>query len=138
MKTLYVIFASLVILSCQPDDQVPAIPADDNFDTANATLVKKGMLVGVGHVASGTASLYDSLGARVIVLDPYSSQNGPDLKVYLSKDQNASQYINLGPLKSITGKQSYDVTGMPDFGEYKFVLIWCQQYSVLFGNAEVQ
>ncbi len=72
------------------------------------------------------------------MLDPFMSQNGPDLKVYLSTDQNAAQYINLGPLKSTTGKQSYDVTGMPDLDQYKFVLVWCQEFSVLFGKAEMK
>jgi hypothetical protein len=51
---------------------------------------------------------------------------------------SSTKYINLGALKSTTGKQSYDVTGMPDLAEYKFVLVWCQQFSVLFGKAELQ
>jgi hypothetical protein len=94
--------------------------------------------MGVGHTVSGTVKAYNSNGKKTIVLDPFSSQNGPDLKIYLSKDENASQYINLGPMKSTTGKQSYDVTGMPDLDEYKFVLVWCEQFSVLFGKAELK
>ena len=41
-------------------------------------------------------------------------------------------------MKSTIGKQSYEVTGMPDLDEYKFVLVWCEQFSVLFGKAELQ
>ena len=102
-----------------------------------ATLLKEGTLTGVGHTVSGTVKVYDDAGKKVIVLDPFTSQNGPDLKIYLSTDQNATKYINLGALKSTTGKQSYDITGTPDLTEYKFVLVWCQQFSVLFGKAEL-
>ena len=56
----------------------------------------------------------------------------------MSKDENASQYINLGAMKSTTGKKSYEITGMPDLAEYKFVLVWCQEFSVLFGKAKLK
>jgi hypothetical protein len=62
--------------------------------------------------------------AKIVVLDPFTSQNGPDLKLYLSKDQNASQYINLVALKSTT-VNIVRITGTPDLAEYKFVLVWC-------------
>jgi hypothetical protein len=138
MKNLFLVFACLVLLSCQPDDNVPVIPADDNFDTSTATLVKKGMIMGVGHTASGTASLYDSLGVRVVVLDPYSSQNGPDLKVYLSKDEAASDYINLGNLKSTMGKQVYSIPAATNIAEYKYMHVWCEKFTVIFAVAELK
>ena len=43
--------------------------------------------MGVGHTVSGTVKIYDDAGKKAVVLDPFSSQNGPDLKIYLSKDQ---------------------------------------------------
>ena len=138
MKNLILVCVCLVMLSCQPDDNVPVIPVDDNFDTSTATLVKKGMLVGVGHTANGTASLYDSIGSRVVVLDPYSSQSGPDLKVYLSKDDGASDYINLGNLKSTMGKQVYQVPVGTDIAQYKYVHVWCEKYTVIFAIAELK
>jgi hypothetical protein len=72
------------------------------------------------------------------LLDPFSSQNGPDLRVYLSKDANASSYISMGKLKSTTGKQSYEVPGNPDVADYKYIMIWCEQFTVVFGRAELQ
>ena len=151
MKNILLITLILLSFSCkEDDDKTLTTPIVDTFDPTDTTdtstgnpvaitLLKQGTLIGVGHTVVGTVKIYDDSGKKkVVVLDPFSSQNGPDLKVYLSKDQNASQYINLGPLKSTTGKQSYDISGMPDLGEYKFVLIWCQQFSVLFGKAELQ
>ncbi|HEX5169347.1 MAG TPA: DM13 domain-containing protein [Cyclobacteriaceae bacterium] len=139
MKNLIVIFSFLLLVSCSNDeDNTPTAPIDDDFEPTEATLLKEGEMVGVGHTVSGTAKVYDEAGKKTVVLDPFSAQNGPDLKVYLSKDENATEYINLGPLKSTMGKQSYDVTGMPDINDYKFVIIWCQQFSVLFGKAELK
>lgn len=139
MKKLLLIIVVLFCFSCnENDDNTPTAPVADDFEPSKATLLKEGTLTGVGHSVSGTAKIYDDSGKKVVVLEPFSSQNGPDLKVYLSTDQNASEYINLGALKSTTGKQSYNVTGMPDLDKYKFVLVWCQEFSVLFGKAEMQ
>jgi hypothetical protein len=141
MKKLLSILAIAICVSCNEDENnTPAAPVDDSFDPMGmqVTLLKQGPLTGVGHTVSGTVKVYDDSGKKVVVLDPLSSQNGPDLKVYLSTDENATQYVNLGDLKSTTGKQSYDVAGMPDLDQYKFVLIWCQEFSVLFGKAELQ
>jgi Electron transfer DM13 len=141
MKNLFSIIILLMSFSCnEEDNNTPTAPINDPFDPTEvqATLLKQGALTGVGHTVSGTAKIYDDAGKKVMVLDPFSSQNGPDLKIYLSTDQNATQYVNLGALKSTTGKQSYEVTGMPDLEEYKFILVWCEEFSVLFAKAELQ
>lgn len=138
MKTILLIFISFAMLCCKPDDNVPVVPVNDNFDTSKATLVKQGMLVGVGHTASGTASLFDSSGTKVIVLDPYSSQNGPDLKIYLSKDDGANEYINLGNLKSTMGKQVYQIPAGTDVNQYPYVHVWCEKFTVVFAIAELK
>ncbi|HZI25798.1 MAG TPA: DM13 domain-containing protein [Chryseolinea sp.] len=140
MKIFFFICALLISISCSEDDNTPTAPVDDQFDpdAMQVMLLKQGIMTGAGgHTVSGTVKVYDDDGKKVIVLDPFTSQNGPDLKVYLSKDENATQYLNLGALKSTMGKQSYDVSGMPDLEQYKFVLIWCQEFSVLFGEAEL-
>ena len=139
MKKLIFLLVILLSISCsEEENNTPTTPINDNFDPGQATLLKQGTLMGVGHSVSGTAKIYEENGKKTVVLDPFSSQNGPDLKIYLSKGENASQYINLGAMKSTTGKQSYEITGMPDLAEYKFVLVWCQQFSVLFGKAELK
>ena len=140
-KFNFSIIAIIVIASCsEVEDNTPMVPVDDDFDPMEmgATLVKKGTLMGVGHSVTCDVKVYSSTGQLVVVFDPFSSQNGPDLKVYLSKDEQAMQYLNLGALKSTTGKQSYDVSGMPNLDQYKYVMVWCQEFSVLFGIAELQ
>ena len=120
------------------EDATPSVPVQDDFNPAEATLLKQGALMGIGHTVSGTVQVFDKDGKKIIFFNPFNSQNGPDLKVYLSKDQNASQYINLGALKSTTGKQSYEVPGNPNIAEYTYVHIWCEQFTVVFARAELQ
>ncbi len=138
MKRILLLSIAIALLSCKDQDATPTGPVNDTFDASMAMLVKGGSLVGVGHTVSGTASIYEKSGMKTVLLEPFSSQNGPDLRVYLSKDDNASSFISLGKLKSTNGKQSYEISGNPDVTDYKFVLVWCEEFKVLFGRAELK
>ena len=100
-----------------------------------------GTFVGVGdgiHDAQGdayTIPLEDK--SNVLRLENFKSTNGPDLFVYLSTDENASDFINLGELKANNGNQNYDIPADTDLSKYNKVLIWCKAFSVLFGSAEL-
>ena len=135
-KICFLIFVAL-LSSCKEEDATPTAPINDDFDTTTATVLKSGTLAGIGHTVSGTVTIYKSASSKTVVLDPFSSQNGPDLKVYLSKDINASSYISLGALKSTSGKQSYEIPGNPDVTDYNYVMVWCEQFTVVFGRAEI-
>ena len=88
-----------------------------------------------GISISGIAKVYQKNNAYQLGLDSFSVSNGPDLKVYLSKEYPPVNFINLGSLQSTSGTQIYNIPGQPGFMEYKYVLIHCQQYSHLFGIA---
>jgi len=100
-----------------------------------------GTFTGVGdgiHDAQGdayTIPLED--GSTVLRLENFQSTNGPDLFVYLSTDENASEFINLGVLKANKGNQNYQIPDDVDLSKYNKVLIWCKSFSVLFGSAEL-
>lgn len=136
MKKFSFLLAIIFFFACTEENNTPTKPVDDDFDPDGAIKLKMGDFIGVsGHSVSGMATIYDDQGTKFVVLDPFNSQNGPDLKVYLSSDANATSYINLGELKSTTGKQSYEITGSYDLDEYPYVLVWCQEFSVGFGKA---
>ena len=137
MKRFLAIIISIVS-ACNVEDAAPTKPIDDNFNVDDATLIKQGTLVGIGHTASGVASIYEKGGNFTVVLDPYESQNGPDLKIYLSKDADASDYIRLGDLKSTMGKQSYSIPKGTDLSQFDFVHVWCEQYTVVFAQADLK
>lgn len=138
MKKVLIAFVVALLYACAPEDATPTTPVMDPFDPMGSTLLREGIFMGTsGHPVSGAAKIYNENGNHIVQFENFSSINGPDLKVYISKDASASDFINLGPLKSTTGMQSYEIPGMPDYDEYKYVLVWCQKFSVLFGSAEV-
>lgn len=126
------------LAGCQPEAVTPTEAVDDNFDTSTATLLKKGTLEGINHTASGVASIYTLNDSSTVVLDPYMSESGPDLKIYLSKDLDAGEYIRLGNLKSTMGKQTYSIPKGTDLTAYHYVHVWCEKYTVVFARAELK
>ncbi|MDH3312704.1 MAG: DM13 domain-containing protein [Nitrosopumilus sp.] len=100
-----------------------------------------GAFIGVGdgiHDTQGdvyTIPLED--GSNVLRLENFKSTNGPDLYVYLSIDDNASKFINLGELKANKGNQNYVIPDDTDLSKHNKVLIWCKAFGVLFGSAEL-
>ncbi len=131
-----------VTISCsKSNNSTPTIPVavDSTFNPSKATLLKQGSFVGSGgHVTNGTVKLYDEAGKKYIYFENFSATNGPDLKVYIATNLTASQFVSLGSLKSITGNQAYLIATPPDFTQYNKILIWCQQFTVLFGSAALQ
>jgi len=111
-------------------------------DTESRVAVSlSGAFVGVGdgiHDAKGNALVVPLEGNQQILrLEEFSSTNGPDLYVYLASDTGASGYVSLGRLKANNGNQNYDIPEGTDLAKYDTVLIWCKQFSVLFGSAEL-
>lgn len=112
---------------------------------AKPAILLMGNFVGAGdgiHNAEGTAKvldLKDGMSERVLRFEEFRSTNGPDLYVYLSKDARSIDggYIDLGRLKGNVGNQNYEIPHEADLHEYSYVLIWCKQFSVLFGYANL-
>ena len=88
------------------------------------------------HQVKGSAKIINIDGKNYLSLENFESTNGPDLKVYLSEDLNADSYVSLGELKGNIGDQNYEL-GDIDLERYDNVLIWCERFSVLFGNSEL-
>jgi hypothetical protein len=64
--------------------------------------------------------------------------NGPQLHVYISKEVQPVNFIDLGPLQSTMGNQLYNIPGKPDFSVYKYALVHCKKFNHLFGSAKLQ
>jgi hypothetical protein len=100
-----------------------------------------GSFTSLAHPTSGTAKIGTAAdGAPVVFLENLDTDNGPDLKVYLSPvEPNRGNLVagglKLGDLKGNRGNQSYAVPAGTDLGQYKSVVIWCERFSVAFGVA---
>lgn len=138
MKYLLFFFISLMILSCtknQSADRVidPPPPALDT--TQSKVIYLGGFNAGPFGTAMGKAKIVNTNGKLSLRLEDFTVNNGPDLKVYLSKEIQPLNFIRLGNLKAVSGVQEYPISGMPDFMDYKYALIHCEQYNHLFGSA---
>jgi hypothetical protein len=110
-----------------------------NQSTQNTDLIGNFMGVGDGiHNAEGLVKILTlSNGSQILRLENFKSTNGPDVHLYLSNNKQANDFIDLGRLKANIGNQNYQIPLDTDYNKYKYVLIWCQPFSVLFGSAQL-
>jgi hypothetical protein len=111
--------------------------------TAVPTSTRTGSFIGAGdgfHNAEGLAKVMplDSSGHTILRLENFKSTNGPNVHLYLSTDKTASNFIDLGRLKANNGNQNYKIPVGTDLAKYNVALIWCKDFSVLFGSAQLK
>jgi hypothetical protein len=98
-----------------------------------------GIFGGVGdgfHNAEGNVSVVSLTDAgKILRLENFKSTNGPNVHVYLSTDKRATDFVDLGKLKANNGNQNYNIPAGTDITKHNIVLIWCKDFSVLFGSA---
>ena len=75
--------------------------------------------------------------SSILNLEDFKTTNGPDLYVYLATDDRATEFVDLGKLKTSNGNQDYEIPENVDLSKYDKILIWCKAFSVLFGSAEL-
>lgn len=141
MKKLtgFMLVLAVVFSSCKKET-LSKTPAMDNVDLATSNVKYTGTFANgpFGSTSGSAKILTDSNNNFSLVLDSFMVNAGPDLHVYLSKEIQPLNFIDLGKLRAVSGTQVYAIPGSPDFTTYKFALIHCQQYDHLFGNANLQ
>lgn len=90
-----------------------------------------------GHPGSGTARIIKTESGVVLRYENFKTLNGPDLYVYLAKDLDAKEYVSLGKLQATEGNVNYEVPVNINVSEYKYVMVWCKQFGVLFNYADL-
>ena len=130
-----------------PSTTVPPTTVPPTTTTSTTTApaapvqVSMGAFYGIDHSAEGTAAVYEQDGTYVLRFeDDTDIQNGPDLYVWVlsSADYEGgtpSDYIDLGKIKGNVGGQNYALPTGFDPNEHRFVLIWCERFSVPFAAA---
>lgn len=130
-------FATLLV-SCVKEN-TPEIPLDNNLDTTVAMPKNTGTFMnGPYGSVSGMAIVYSQDGKLILALQNMNISNGPQLHVYLSKEVQPVNFIDLGPLQSTRGNQLYNIPGSPDFSQYRYALVHCKKYNHLFGSAKLE
>jgi Electron transfer DM13 len=90
-----------------------------------------------GHSASGTVRILAVDGKNYVRYENFKTINGPDLYVYLAKDLDAKEYVSLGTLRATEGNVNYEIPPNVNVADYRYVLIWCKQFGVLFNYADI-
>jgi len=125
---LVTIFTLGVLLtSCGKDDDTTP-PVNPSF---------KGDFVSAAHNTRGIASIDSN--ETTLTLTNFKTDSGPDLNIYLATSINnvTSNFIDLGIIKGIKGNYTYTVPGGTDYTAYKYVIVWCVDFDVNFGYAEL-
>jgi hypothetical protein len=144
------VFVLLSLYSCKNQELTPVnnvdITPDSNtmgdagtpFDASTQTLISQGTFKNGGRYStSGTAKLYRKGTTYTLVFESFKTDEGPDLRIYLSEDTGARNFIELVVLKN-TGNFYLTLPDNAKVDERMFVLIWCKRFSALFGSAELK
>lgn len=132
-----VIAFTISFASCKKET-TPTMVLNEKVDAATAKPAtgSSGFSNGSYGQVTGNARIYLVNEKYQLALEDFKTSNGPDLKVYLSKEQNPVNFVNLGSLKSTSGNQLYDIPATVNVKDYMYALIYCQQYSHLFGYTQ--
>lgn len=95
------------------------------------------------HKGSGTVRVIEQNGESYVRFEDFRVTNGPDLYVYLSDTEtpgntleSLGHYTSLGLLKGNVGDQNYVIPSTRT--GYRTVVIWCQEFGVLFSFATLR
>lgn len=127
--------ALLVFTACQKDDDITEELPKSNVTEGDTTMNLMSAFEDRVHPTSGTARLVKIDEKYFVELADFKTDSGPALYVYLSKEEDPKNFINLGELKATSGTFNYEVPASENPEEYPHVLIWCKRFSVLFGVA---
>lgn len=127
-------------------EELPGVAAGDAGADAFDE-VGRGEFAGfTGKRGSGTALLLAMEdGSHVLRFEGLDTDNGPDLRVYLSAapadgDEAAhdDDFVDLGDLTANRGDQNYAVPADVDVSRYRSAVVWCRRFSVGFAAAPLE
>ena len=96
----------------------------------------KGDFVSDTHPTSGMVTV--NADKSVLSINNFKTDDGPKLLLYLTTDLDVNDYVDLGDLKGIEGDFEYDIPSNTDLMKYRYVVVWCVDFSVSFGHAELE
>jgi hypothetical protein len=121
---------------------VDQVVAEDvvTVDEAGVMETATGEFVPLAHPGQGTATIVVADdGSATLTLTGFATDNGPDLRVYLTRGTgpsgDADSFVDLGALKGNRGDQQYAIPADVDLASFDAVVIWCRAFGVGFTQA---
>ena len=143
MKKLLIIIIAVAFgtISCKKEKEETKM-VNDVLVSPVKEIIGQGDFVGSQHSLAGKAVLIkDNTNNYILRLENFNMTSAPDADVLLSKTStySAGNVINVSGLgKDVNYTNSsinIDVDNSINFAEYKYVIIWCTQFSAYFGYA---
>jgi Electron transfer DM13 len=123
-------------INIKADDLNPAVNSTSSTTSVQPTAPVN--VVGTaGHSASGTVRIVEAGGKRYIRYENFKTINGPDIYVYLAKDLDAKEFVNIGRVRATEGNINYEIPTGVNVDDYPYVLTWCEAFGVLFNSAKL-
>ncbi|MEQ1734880.1 MAG: DM13 domain-containing protein [Rhodoglobus sp.] len=138
----------LALYDVTVDEALPAGPSSSAVDESLVELAS-GSFIGHEHETTGTVRIVEYPdGKRVLAIENLSTTNGPDVHVWLSAADSlegtdgwfaagGAAFLDLGVIKGNVGNQLYDIPADADLSLYRSVDLWCVQFGVSFGGAQL-
>lgn len=134
MKVIFLVLSIVVFISCKKEGIYTMGEDFGNPETEEAIVLKQGEFRPTADITvKGSSEIIDKNGLLFVHLKDFSIKSGPDLKVYLSKNQSPLDFVNLGALD--TEKYFYEIPSQVKLEEFSHVVIHCQQYNHTFAFA---
>lgn len=136
-----VISLALLAAACG-EDEAPTVDITEEAPV-EVQQEREGTFTSFAHSLDGNARLFSEKdGQRILRLENFTMTPGPDVYVYLSKTNNYSRgnVLEVTMLKSGYSQSNinFSFASGTYTPEHKFVLVYCVQFSSLFGYAELK
>ncbi len=128
---------SLLSTACKKKEKMTTL---DEVVDANSIKLKKGVLSDgdPSHKSAGQVEVFQGTISKTLQFTSFVGSTKPDVRVYLSTQAtNIATAVELGPVKATQGSFNYTFDDKLDLSNYKYVVLWCKQFGVLFGKAEL-
>ncbi|MFM9876258.1 MAG: DM13 domain-containing protein [Rhodoglobus sp.] len=149
----------LALIDVRVDDALPPVvekvedaPTDEGSSATPAPVpveLASGTFISHEQETSGSVRIIQNAdGSRVLAIENLATTNGPDVRVWLSASDvvegtdgwfvaGSADYLDLGSIKGNLGNQVYEIPADADLSQYRSVSLWCAQFSVSFGAAQI-
>ncbi len=99
-----------------------------------------GYFSGIGsHHASGHAVIEtNAKGHAVLTIHKASIDKVPDGRVYLAKEFDYRNGVEVGKLTTFTGDLHFAIPASVNVADYNTVVVWCKQFDVGIGQARLE
>lgn len=140
IKSLCILLIFLLTWSCVKNETLIPVTQTPTQAIIEGKQTALGSFSPAVHSVSGTVKLIadkNDSNKKYLSFENFKTDEGPGLYIYLAEDKSNSNFTSVAKLTK-TGTFTLEVPSEAMLDKQKYVLVWCQPYSVLFGSAKLE